>query len=123
MRVLFCGSRTYTNFAIVSQTVAAIESESRTGKPLVCIHGDARGADTLAARACERAGWDEIIAFPADWDKYGKRAGYVRNAQMLAAGMPDLVVAFRSEGESRGTDMMCALAKDAGVEVRVVRAH
>lgn len=52
--------------------------------------------------------------FPADWDKYGKRAGYLRNVQMLDEGKPDLVVAFPG---GKGTAMMVKLAKERGVRV------
>lgn len=121
MRILFCGSRTFSNYQRVEATIRSIHAEfADLNEPFVCIHGDARGADTMAADACDALGFDEIIAYPADWKRYGKRAGYVRNQQMLDEGHPDLVVAFRSHGESRGTDMMCDLASKAGVMVRVV---
>ena len=74
------------------------------------IEGEARGADTLA-RLWAQARGRVVCAFPADWSR-GKSAGYVRNKQMLEEGKPDAVVAFPG---GRGTDVMLALAKDAGV--------
>ena len=90
---------------------------------LTVIHGGARGADELGRKWAEQDDSDtpvSIEAFPADWDRYGKRAGYIRNQQMLDEGKPDIVLAFRSEGESKGTDMMIDLARKAGVPVYVV---
>jgi hypothetical protein len=58
------------------------------------MHGAARGADRLAGAAALRLGL-EVVEYPADWKRHGRRAGYVRNEQMLAAG-PDLVVAFHA---------------------------
>ena len=81
---------------------------------ITIISGAARGADSMAVDwaisnyACFKE-------FPANWDKYGKSAGYKRNIQMLKEGKPDLVIAFPG---GRGTEMMCELAKEAGVEVR-----
>lgn len=80
---------------------------------VVVIHGDAKGADTMAD-SWAVVNWCEIQSYPADWDKYGKRAGYLRNMQMLVEGKPDLVVAFPG---GRGTANMIKLAEEAGVEV------
>ena len=60
----------------------------------------------------------EVQKFPANWKEYGKRAGYIRNAQMLNEGKPDLVVAFPG---GKGTQMMIKLAKAAGVKVVEVK--
>lgn len=83
-------------------------------EPVTCvIHGAAPGADFLA-------GWwamtnnIPVRAFPADWRKYGKRAGFRRNQQMLDEGKPDIVFAFPG---GNGTKDMVKRAKAAGVPV------
>lgn len=58
--------------------------------------------------------WCPFTEFPADWDKYGKSAGYIRNQQMLDEGCPDYVVAFPG---GAGTNMMKRIASKAGVPV------
>jgi hypothetical protein len=56
--------------------------------------------------------------FPADWDKYGKAAGPIRNKQMLDEGKPQAVIAFSYDlARSRGTANMVAQARDAGLPV------
>ena len=55
--------------------------------------------------------------YPADWDTYGKRAGVIRNAQMLDKGA-DLVIAFW-DGSSPGTKDMMTRTKRAGVELEL----
>lgn len=112
MRVLVCGGRTFNDYAFLDKSLSEVLM-GRDVLPLTIIQGGARGADWLAADWAERQGVD-LEEYPANWDMYGKSAGYIRNAQMLREGKPDLVVAFPG---GRGTDMMCELAAKAGVEV------
>lgn len=108
--VLVCGSRIFNNWELLYDTLDAIEITH-------IVSGGAPGADTEACRYAK----DRSIArsvYPALWSKYGKRAGYIRNVQMLEIGKPDLVVAFFDDSPCVGTHMMCRLAEDAGVEVR-----
>ncbi len=86
---------------------------------IVVVHGAARGADQMAGQWADKTS-TPCDAYPADWDKHGKSAGPVRNQQMLDSGI-DLVVAFRCEGVSSGTDHMVAIATKAGVPTYVVR--
>ena len=85
----------------------------RCGPVAVVIHGAARGADTMAG-AWAVARNVPVQAFPAQWDTFKKRAGPIRNQQMLTEGRPDLVIAFPG---ARGTAHMVGLAREAGVEV------
>ena len=109
-RVIVCGGRDYTNRKAVRN---ALEMVKRKHGPFVVIHGCARGADTLAGQEAAKMELG-IMEFPADWDRYGKRAGFVRNEQMLVEGKADAVIAFAG---GRGTAMMVKLAKDANVPV------
>jgi len=83
---------------------------------IVIIHGGARGADKCADEWAV-VNWCRFQEYPADWVKYGKAAGFIRNKQMLVEGKPDLVIAFPG---GRGTAMMVKLAREAGVETIVV---
>ncbi len=88
------------------------------------IHGAARGADRLAGNEAKRLGM-EVIEFPADWARYGRAAGPIRNRQMLDEGKPDLVLAFSStlpehwKQSGKGTANMVKQASSRGVPVRV----
>jgi glycerophosphoryl diester phosphodiesterase len=75
----------------------------------------ARGTDTLGLNYAI-ANKIKYSQFPADWNTYGKRAGYVRNEQM--AKYADALLAFW-DGQSRGTKHMIDLAKQHGLKVRV----
>lgn len=118
MRILVCGSRTWEDSDTIERVLLAFSD----ALPII-IHGAARGADHLADWVAADHGWTRI-PFPvtdADWRKHGKAAGAIRNRQMLEEGQPDLVIAFRVRGESRGTDNMIAQARKEGVPVWVVR--
>lgn len=54
------------------------------------------------------------LNYPANWSKYKKKAGPIRNQQMLDEGKPDLVVAFSG---GTGTADMVHRAKVANVKV------
>lgn len=83
---------------------------------VVVISGKAPGVDTVAIDWAV-VNWCQFEEYPANWKKYGKRAGYLRNRQMLIEGKPDLVVAFPG---GPGTEMMKKLAREHGLEVKEI---
>jgi hypothetical protein len=84
---------------------------------LIIIQGGAKGADAVAADWAI-VNWVPQEEYKADWNKYHRAAGPIRNKQMLDTGI-DLVIAF-PVGEARGTNHMIGIAKKAGVEVRII---
>ena len=118
LRVLICGSRTWRD----AFPIQAVLQRYYTIGPFMLIHGAAKGADSLADFWGRKLSI-EIEAFPADWS-IGKRAGYVRNSQMLTEGKPDVVWAFVDKplAESMGTAMMVDIARKGGVPCYVVEA-
>ncbi|HXH87246.1 MAG TPA: SLOG family protein [Gaiellaceae bacterium] len=115
MKVLVCGSR---RFADPFRVSLAIDARMRAlPKRAAVIHGAAQGADRIAAEAAHRCG-HTVKSFPADWKTYGKRAGFVRNREMLDQH-PDLVIAFW-DGQSRGTAHTINTAKARGIPVEVI---
>ena len=77
------------------------------------INGGASGADS-AATDYAVVNWCSFKEYPAEWNKYGKSAGPIRNKQMLDEENIDLVIAFPG---GRGTANMVKLAKERGIEV------
>lgn len=107
-RILVCGGREYNDWGRVRKTLdAALEGARAAGKVVVIIHGNARGADLLADQYAREKSLG-VLRFPADWDTHGKRAGFIRNKQMLDEGKPHAVIAFPG---GIGTRMMVGLAK------------
>lgn len=119
MRVLVCGSRDYADKERLFHILDEVLMEAaQMDDGITLIHGAARGADSLADQWGRKCSPVEIERYPADWDRYGRRAGYVRNKQMLDEGRPDMVIAFYSSvDKSRGTSMMVDIAQRASVPV------
>jgi hypothetical protein len=117
MRILVCGDRNWTNAEAIRFHLQKYEPSETT-----VIHGDCRGADRLAGAIARELGM-EVESYPADWKKYGKAAGPIRNQQMLDDGKPDYVLAFHENiVASRGTRDMVERAKKAGVHGKVIKA-
>lgn len=81
------------------------------------VSGTARGADQLGEKFAKEKGCN-LKQFPADWDAYGKSAGYRRNADM--AKYADACVVFW-DGVSKGTKHMIDLAEKAELDLKIVR--
>lgn len=114
MKVLVCGSREFSdpfraNLAIIDRIAQLPLCE--------VIHGGARGADQMAATAAIRMG-HPVTMFAADWETHGRRAGLVRNLEILAQ-RPDLVLAFWDQ-ESRGTLHTITEAQKRQIAVEII---
>jgi len=114
MRVLVCGGREFDNFGLLHYT---LEYELDKHETHTIIHGDAKGADFLARAWAKWVGHAEK-RYPANWKTHGRKAGAIRNQQMLDEGKPDLVIAFPG---GVGTADMVRRAKASGIEVREIK--
>lgn len=113
--VLVSGSREWNDWATLEAEFARIYQEH--GQNVVLTHGNARGLDRMAGYVAEKKRWS-IRPMPADWDRYGKTAGRIRNVEMLDTD-PDEVIAFRLD-MSRGTTHLINIAREAGYAVKVI---
>ena len=123
LRVIIAGSRDFNDYELLKKSVIEIITKKTMLPDLTrIVSGGARGADTLGERFANEMGL-EISRFIPDWDGLGKRAGYVRNAEMAKFAVEDdndgMLIAFW-DGQSRGTKHMIDLAKRYGLEVHVV---
>jgi len=114
-RILITGSRTWDDRYAISRELSYTYAELGGGH-IVLVSG---ACPTGADRLCEDV-WNSqrlpVERHPADWTTHGKRAGFVRNAEMVAFGA-DICLAFIRDG-SKGATHTANLAEKAGIETR-----
>ncbi len=112
MRVLICGSRNWKDYKAIEILITGFSKDT------VIIQGMCRGADRIAKNVALKHGM-AVEDYPAEWEKYGKSAGPIRNKRMLEEGKPDLVYAFLLS-QSRGTEDMIARARTSKIPVIIM---
>jgi hypothetical protein len=125
-RLLVTGSRDWTDARIVGEALeaglAVLQVRVAQAGRCTLVHGAGRGLDELAGEQATRMGMT-LEPHPADWSRLGRRAGPVRNQEMVAAGA-DLCIGFPlgrlGSGVSRGTWGTVAAARAAGIPTLVV---
>ena len=116
---LVVGSRSFTDYELLVRTLDKLLINQ---KEVTIISGGAKGTDTLAEQYAVSKGYDCIV-FNADWSRYGKSAGIIRNEQMhnyIAQYKYRGCVAFW-DGQSKGSKHMYDLALKEGIPTRIVR--
>lgn len=112
MKVIVAGSRSFSDYNTLEKELNNLEFEITT-----IISGTAHGADRLGEVYASEYNIP-VDRYPADWNQYGKSAGYIRNVEM--AKEADALVAFW-DGTSKGTFHMINIARKKGLKVIVVR--
>ena len=110
MKTIIAGSRTIVDKIFIKKAI-------RNSKFIITeiVSGGARGVDSIAIEIAKE--WSiEYVVFPAQWNIYGKSAGFIRNKQM--AEYSDALIAIW-DGESRGTLNMIETASKFGLEIFV----
>jgi hypothetical protein len=120
-RVIIAGSREMADYEAARKAIGEVLGEIGGSAPVRVVSGHCRGADLLGERYAREHGL-ELSVFPAEWNRYGRRAGFIRNTQMAEfaseEGVEGALIAFW-DGESRGTMMMIGIAEKKGIDTYV----
>lgn len=140
MRILICGGRDFANpipydhseankpkmdqyrylHKKLDEIICPLSKSFKNGtdedwllNDITIIAGKAKGVDTAAINwaICN---WVLFEEYPADWKKYPKAAGPIRNQQMIDEGKPDLGIAFPG---GKGTKDMVSRLRKAKIPV------
>ena len=114
-KLIVAGSRSFSDFDRLAADLDRLLV--RRFPDVEIVSGGASGADALAERYARSRGL-AFRAFPADWRRWGKLAGPIRNRQMADYGS---AVVVYWDGRSRGTADMISSASAAGLRVVVRR--
>jgi hypothetical protein len=109
MKTIIAGGREFNDFLLLTTECSKLDITE-------VVSGRARGADSLG----EEYASDNFIPVqfsPADWDKHGKAAGFIRNKEM--AIYADQAIVFW-DGKSKGSKHMIETMKKLGKPVTVV---
>ena len=113
-RLVVAGSRDFDDYTLL----AAELDKLLAGKTnITIVSGTARGADRLGERYAAEHNL-QIERFPAEWEKYHKGAGPIRNAKMVQSA--DAVIVFW-DSESSGTKNIIECARKEDISYRIVR--
>lgn len=118
-RCLVIGSRTFDDYNRLEEVLDYL---LKNQLQIEIISGGAKGADTLARQYAIKKGY-LYKEFPADWNTYGKKAGYIRNKQMceyISQYAKYGMIAFW-DGESRGTKQDIDLAKEMKIPYKIIK--
>lgn len=110
MTVLVCGGRDFDDKDGLFDALSVLHHDQKITR---LVHGAARGADSFGATWALFNGVFSA-GYPAQWDKHGKKAGVLRNQEMLDSETIDFVVACPG---GKGTADMVRRATKAGIPV------
>ena len=116
-KLIVAGGRDFNDADLLSETLMGLATEAGDEICISIVSGMARGADMLGFQFARKHNV-KVYQFPADWNQYGKRAGFIRNKQM--GDFSDGLLAFW-DGESRGTKQMIEYMQSLGKPIYVVR--
>jgi hypothetical protein len=123
-RILVTGSRDWTDLSALTfalgWTYGHLQARGLGPAGAVLVHGACpTGADAMADAVWTGQNMP-VERHPADWDTHLRRAGFIRNAEMVALGA-DVCLAFIRNG-SNGATMTARLAEAAGIRTIIFRA-
>lgn len=114
MKLLIAGGRSFNDYERIKKVC---DKALPKFENVEIVSGTANGADKLGELYAKENGYP-IKYFPAEWDKYGKSAGYKRNEQM--AEYADAVIVFW-DGESKGTKHMIDIAQRLQKPIKIYK--
>jgi YspA, cpYpsA-related SLOG family len=117
MKLIVAGSRTFNDYKLLEKSIFDFLSELQDkSSEIEIVSGEARGTDRLGELFALKHSL-KCTHFPANWDAFGKSAGYKRNEQM--AEYADACIVFW-DGTSKGTQHMISIATEHVLHLKII---
>ena len=117
LKVVISGCRNYNNYKEAKEFLDDFFGKPEITGEITVISGACKGADMLGERYAAEMGYN-IKRFPAEWTKYGRAAGPIRNEKMVDEC--DYLISFW-DGKSKGTKDIIGCALKQGKPVKIKR--
>lgn len=115
IKIIIAGGRDFKDYVLLEQEFLKFMVK-KSPTDIAIISGMARGTDTMGIQLATE--YDlKLIEMRADWDKYGKSAGYRRNEEMAKIASHALIA---WDGKSKGTGHMIDLAKKYNLVTKII---
>lgn len=114
MKVIVAGSRGFKDYELLKKVCDKMLSKTNKSD-IEIVSGTAFGADTLGEKYAFERGY-KLRRFHANWGKYNKGAGYIRNKEM--AEYADALIIFW-DNVSKGSKHMIDLARKRGLKIKI----
>lgn len=115
-KLIVAGGRDFNDAVLLERVLIALADVDYADMALSIVSGMSRGADALGYQFAQANGV-KCYPFPAEWEKHGKRSGFVRNAAM--GDFADGLLAFW-DGKSLGTDHMISYMQSLTKPVHII---
>jgi hypothetical protein len=115
MNIAIVGSRNFNNYDYMKSSFLEQVGSDLNNTEIIIVSGGAKGADALAEKIAKDFSLETMI-FPAEWKKFGKSAGFIRNTTIVENA--DMILAFPI-GESRGTWDTIRKGQAKGIPVHI----
>ena len=115
-KVIIAGGRDFNDYELLKKKCDYYLSNLDTDE-IIIVSGAARGADSLGEKYANEKNY-KIDSHPADWNKYGKSAGYRRNKEMV--DIASAAICFW-DGKSKGTKHTIDLCKEKRIPYKIVK--
>ena len=113
MKIIIAGGRDFSDYELLKEKC---DYYLQNHSEIEIVSGTAKGADSLGEKYAAERDYP-IKRFPAEWQRLGRGAGHIRNAQM--ADYADVCIIFW-DGKSKGTKNMIKIANKRGLKIKII---
>lgn len=115
--IIIAGGRDFSDYELLKQSMSEHFPELVENTNTKVISGCARGADSLGIKWANEFNKYTYL-YPAEWERFGKRAGFMRNVEMSLIG--NYLLAFW-DGKSKGTKHMIEQSEKCNLKIKIVK--